>query len=86
MFLSPFTQGVGSTELGGFIFWHRRADSPTGLCGGSIPVVSIDGRSAWTMEQREPLTLSPSILCRTQYEGREDGVHGFVRAGRWVPA
>ena len=39
---------------------------------GDIPV--------WTVEQEDPLTLSPSVLCRGC------GDHGFVRAGRWVRA
>ncbi len=34
----------------------------------------------WTVEQWEPLTLSPSLLCSAC------GDHGFVRAGRWVRA
>lgn len=34
----------------------------------------------WTVERDEPLTLSPSILCRTC------GDHGFVRDGKWVRA
>lgn len=34
----------------------------------------------WTVEQDEPLTLSPSLLCRAC------GHHGWIRDGRWVPA
>ncbi len=34
----------------------------------------------WKVEQANPLTLSPSILCRTC------GNHGFIRAGKWVSA
>lgn len=34
----------------------------------------------WTVEQWEPLTLAPSLLCR------RCGNHGFIREGRWVPA
>lgn len=34
----------------------------------------------WTVESWEPLTLSPSLLCRAC------GNHGFVRQGKWVPA
>lgn len=33
----------------------------------------------WTVESWDPLTLSPSLLCHC-------GDHGFIRAGRWVPA
>jgi hypothetical protein len=34
----------------------------------------------WEVVTWEPLTLSPSLLCR------ECGDHGFIREGRWVPA
>lgn len=53
-------------------------------CGG----ITFDGEVArlhspdgprWVVEQLEPLTLSPSILC-------DCGFHGFIRDGRWVPA
>ena len=32
----------------------------------------------WQVESWEPLTLSPSLLCR------RCGDHGFIRDGRWV--
>lgn len=33
----------------------------------------------WSVENEDPLTLSPSIACPC-------GLHGFIRDGRWVPA
>jgi hypothetical protein len=36
--------------------------------------------SFWTVDSLEPLTVSPSLLCR------ECGDHGFIRGGRWVVA
>lgn len=38
------------------------------------------GFQAWKVESVEPLTLSPSILCRAC------GDHGFIRKGKWVRA
>lgn len=35
---------------------------------------------AWTVETEEPLTLSPSILCRAC------GDHGHIRGGKWEKA
>lgn len=35
---------------------------------------------SWAVESEEPLTLSPSILCRAC------GDHGFIRNGKWVRA
>ncbi len=43
-------------------------------------------RPHWTVVSESPLTLSPSVLCRGKVDGREDGFHGFVRDGKWVPA
>lgn len=34
----------------------------------------------WHVESWEPLTISPSLLCRAC------GDHGFIRGGKWVPA
>lgn len=66
---------------------HERHKAPSGrACMGFI---TFDGEVAreispdipkWTVESWEPLTLSPSLLCRAC------GDHGFIRAGRWVRA
>lgn len=37
-------------------------------------------RPTWKVEKANPLTLSPSILCRTC------GNHGYIREGKWVSA
>lgn len=42
----------------------------------SLPI----GESGWQVEQVEPLTVSPSILCH------RCRVHGFIRNGQWLPA
>jgi hypothetical protein len=38
------------------------------------------GAKTWKIEQLEPLTLSPSLLCP------RCKLHGHVRGGKWVPA
>lgn len=69
----------------GFIETHDRPDG-AGRCSGGVlfdlPGVAeaFPDRPLWTVEGWEPLTLSPSLLCRAC------GNHGFVQAGRWVPA
>ena len=45
-----------------------------------LPEQIAPGPPTWTVESWEPLTLSPSLLCRAC------GDHGFIRAGRWEPA
>lgn len=34
----------------------------------------------WQLVNADPLTINPSVLCRTC------GLHGWIREGRWVPA
>lgn len=34
----------------------------------------------WKVEQEEPLTISPSVLCKPC------GCHGFIQEGRWKSA
>lgn len=52
-----------------------------GLCGGLVRIADTgDGKPVWKVEQDDPLTLSPSIVCSCK------GQHGFVRDGKYVPA
>lgn len=58
---------------------YTHPDGKGGECSGWAPFLSYS-KNGWTVEQEEPLTLSPSLLCRIC------GHHGFIRNGRWVPA
>lgn len=62
--------------------WHR--DPAGNWCAGYVPFdVEHEWRTpadAWQVVQWEPLTLSPSLLCRACQH------HGFIRDGRWIPA
>jgi len=56
-------------------------------CKGFIPLkggswVNEFGKDlgAWDVISLDPLTLSPSLLCRVC------GSHGFIRDGKWVEA
>lgn len=66
----------------GYIEEHPDARDRSQMCAGVVYIAEHPehGRPRWTVEQADPLTLSPSILCRTC------GNHGFVRNGVWVPA
>lgn len=57
----------------------RQAPGGYEKCYGNVPVKPYwpDG---WEVISVEPLTLSPSLLCRAC------GSHGFIRDGKWVPA
>ena len=65
-------------RLDGVAYWHPQP-SGVGECSGYVSVKPAwaDG---WDLVQLEPLTLSPSLLCRAC------GHHGFIRDGKWVPA
>jgi len=70
-----------NNEWVGINEWHL---TPAGeLCGGWIPFAGTSypaGQPTWDVISRAPLTLSPSLLCRSCQH------HGFIREGRWVPA
>ena len=46
----------------------------------SIPLDPCWPGHGWKVECIDPLTLSPSLLCRSC------GFHGFIRNGNWVTA
>jgi len=48
-------------------------------CVGWVPLKPRN-KLGWDLLNEEPLTLSPSLLCR------RCGHHGFIRNGKWVPA
>lgn len=39
----------------------------------------LGGLKGWTLVSKEPLTISPSVLCG------ECKCHGFITDGKWVP-
>lgn len=62
---------------------HKNKDGQ--VCLGFVlfadtPASVTSGAPQWHVESANPLTLSPSILCRSC------GNHGFIREGKWVPA
>jgi hypothetical protein len=79
-------EGLADIDKVGMSFNHPRKDGGNGRCGGfvtfDLPGVRglFPNHALWTVESWEPLTLSPSLLCRTC------GRHGFIRQGRWVEA
>lgn len=72
-----FTPRYIDGELHGFVFDHPRPDGS--LCELSLGWIPV-GTNGWQLHSLEPLTLSPSLLCKVC------GTHGFVRDGKWVPA
>ncbi len=66
----------------GIIFWHRSNDGRA--CGGYVNFDPERNRETWTVEELDPLTISPSILCNGKHGC--GGFHGFIRGGKWVSA
>jgi hypothetical protein len=85
--LNPQFADLPDVERFAGYYEHPGADG-YGLCSGSVTfdgdvarALDPDGkRHRWQVESWEPLTLSPSLLCRTC------GSHGFIRGGQWVSA
>lgn len=83
--LLPFVEQEDGPVVG-YIEEHPDLRNPSENCAGAIFVDleaarrSRKDRPTWTVEQNDPLTLSPSVACRTC------GNHGFIREGKWVPA
>lgn len=60
---------------------RANGDDPTErLAFAAVPVSESGIGRDWKLEQREPLTISPSLLCMSCQH------HGFIRNGQWVPA
>lgn len=81
-----FSEYQGEKRVGGNVLHPPVA----GKCSGQ-GWIAFEGTSwarqftensiaTWRVEQAEPFTISPSILCRAC------GDHGFIREGRWVRA
>jgi len=74
----------GAHDKVGLLEEHKRPDGTP--CEGGVlfdlPGVreAFPDRALWQVESWDPLTLSPSLLCR------RCGHHGWIREGRWVPA
>jgi hypothetical protein len=78
--LNPQFADIPDDERCGAIVKHPRADG--GVCESYIginPAINTDA-ACWQVVSWEPLTLSPSLLCRVC------GDHGFIREGKWVKA
>ena len=69
-------------ETAGLDYWHRRPDGS--WCKGWVDfegsawVRGFNGAvEGWTVVKLDPLTLTPSLLCRIC------GDHGYITDGKW---
>lgn len=76
-----FHDGTPDGTPVGVLLFH--ACAARGECVESFIPVDYPGNVSahhWQLVEREPITLTPSVSYTCC------GVHGFVTAGRWVPA
>jgi len=69
-------------ELGHVGILYEHPDGNGGRCWGGVSFAGANPADprGWKVESKEPLTLSPSVLCMSCNH------HGFIRDGKWVPA
>lgn len=77
--LNPQYDSIPAVEKYGAIIDHGECSSFVTFDGEVSRKLEPD-RPRWTVESWDPLTISPSVLCR------RCGDHGFIRNGKWVPA
>ena len=82
--LNPQYEGLPDVERYSALIEHTAPDGTP--CAGAVTFAGEvqariePNRPVWSVQSWEPLTLSPSVLCR------RCGDHGFIREGKWVPA
>lgn len=93
--LNPKWVDVPDEPRFGALIEHPNPRTETGRCCGHVyldgpvtrRVLSDPERRIWAVQSWDPLTISPSVLCRGRNtDGTECGFHGFIRDGKWVPA
>jgi hypothetical protein len=72
-------------ERAGCTVYHKTKEGKD--CSGSLSFDLPEMRTAgvpeghlWQVQSWDPLTITPSILCKSC------GDHGYITNGRWVPA
>lgn len=71
---------LGSDDkLIGWLHTHPDARNPSTLCQSVCAVRPLDGAPIHQVICSDPLTLTPSLECRTC------GAHGHVTNGKWEP-
>jgi hypothetical protein len=66
-------------DLAGWLHAHPDARDATRPCKSFCAVRAVDGLPVHVVAQADPLTLSPSLKCRSC------GAHGEVINGKWEP-
>jgi hypothetical protein len=84
--LNPQYDGMPDVEWAGVTIAHPDLRDPSKTCKSALtfdlPSCEhlADPEHRWTVVSFDPLTITPSVLCRTC------GDHGYITEGRWVAA
>lgn len=91
--LNPQYADLPDIDRAGILIEHPQPRAASGLCEGSVMFDSPGARRVfgnqplWTVQSLDPLTISPSILCKGRMpDGQPCNFHGFIRSGKWVSA
>lgn len=91
--LNPQHKDRPDIPKAGIIITHRRRDNGyrcVAAANFDFPAMRevFGGEHFWQVQSFEPLTISPSVLCKGKetLDGPECGDHGFIQNGRWVKA
>lgn len=87
-FYTKYTiHGDDENRWAGIIESHPNKKDPSKTCSSSV-AFDVDfydpseggrfNRPVWQVQNYDPLTLSPSLLCNVC------GEHGFIQNGKWV--
>lgn len=84
--LNPQYAHLPDEERAGVIVGHLHEDGAEceGYASFDTPSNRETERPTWTVEQEEPLTLSPSIHMDPAKGGC--GLHGYIQGGQWIGA
>lgn len=79
--LNPQYEGIADIErIGAIVDTGNGCESGVYFDVPGVREVIGPDRPVWTMECWDPLTLSPSLLCKLCND------HGHIRNGLWIPA
>ncbi|HYS41963.1 MAG TPA: DUF6527 family protein [Pseudonocardiaceae bacterium] len=79
--LNPQYAGLPDIDRAAVEVTHTKPDGSPCMSAATFDTVpGTEPHRTWHVEQDDPLTLSPSLLCTAC------GDHGFIRNGQWVPA
>lgn len=76
--LPSFSMGYGGFE--GHVLWKHDCVNSAGDTFRSETILPYRSPGGWVLVNKEPMTVTPSIICLTCQ------THGFITNGKWIQA